>query len=552
MNLEDFEQQIDEKIVDRGHAYYLEDFVMLVGMTGLDYRFQVLGSDMYEVTVTLGEDDAIVSSYCDCPYTYGPICKHEVAVYFELRDLIEDGSSEGIVPGEAQPELTVVLNDLSKDELIRIVDEFAREDLILKNRLLLRYSKKTTGQELESFKSLVRAIVSKYLGREAFIAYRETSDFTGELGDCLLQIEESENAMIALELAFVLLEEAIEAFQYADDSDGDIGGLVENTLEVIDMTVIDAIESEYGQRQALFEKLLQQCERPIFEGWEEFRDTLLSICTYFADNEGNREVLTRKVESLIDEEAPQYAQRYHNERMTRLLFELIEEYGTEEEADQFIERNLHYSSFREQLIQQYMVVEKYEQVIQLASDGEQEDQEYSGLVSRWKNYRYAAYKALSLHEEQQVLAQALFMAGDFEYYQELKRLTEDPKQYYVQLKQELQQKTGWQARNLFQRLIEEENDVVELMAFVQKHPELIEQYADDLVDLYQDDIQSIYRAYIIRTAEGASNRRAYQEVCQMIGRYAKIVGEQYQQSIVDELSNSYKRKPAFMDELSRV
>lgn len=552
MNLQDFEQEIDDKIVDRGYAYYLEDLVTLAGKSGFDYRFQVFGSELYQVVVSLREDGDIALSYCDCPYTYGPICKHEVAVYFELRDLNDDELGEMIILAEAQSDLTVVLNGLSKDELIRIVNEFAREDLILKNRLFLQYSKKTREQELKSFKSLVRAIVSKYAGREAFIGYRETGSFASELGDCLLQIEESEDALIALDLAFILLEEAIEAFQYADDSDGDIGSLVEDTLEVIDVTVFDAIESEYGQRQELFEKMLQQCEHPIFEGWGEFRVTLLRICTYFADNKENREALTQKIASMIDEETAERYQHYHNETMTRLLFEIIEKYGTEEEADQFIQVHLHYSSFREQLIQRYMGVEKYEQAIQLALDGEQGDKEYSGLVSKWQNYRYAAYKALSLYEEQQVLAKELFMAGDFEYYEELKRLAEDPAQYYVQLKRELQQKSGWRAMGLFQRLIEEENDVVELVALVQKKPALIEQYASKLIGVYREDIQSIYRAYIIRTADHASNRSAYREVCQMIGRYAKVVGEQHQQSIIDELRNSYRRKPAFMDELSRV
>lgn len=29
--------------------------------------------------------------YCDCPYEYGPICKHVVAVLFAVRDEIPDG-----------------------------------------------------------------------------------------------------------------------------------------------------------------------------------------------------------------------------------------------------------------------------------------------------------------------------------------------------------------------------------------------------------------------------------------------------------------------------
>lgn len=552
MNLENFEEHIDDKIVDRGYAYYLDDFVTLEGASDFTYRFRVVGSDLYKVVVMLNEAGDIVSSTCNCPYAYGPICKHEVAVYFELHDGFDDESGEYSGLAEVQQDLTAVLNDLSKDQLVQIVEEVASEDSILKSRLLLHYSKMATGQELVRFKSLVRTIVNTYAGRGGFISYRETGDFASDLGDCLIQIENSADAVIALDLAFILLEEAMEAFQYADDSDGDIGGLVEDTLEVVNVMMIDAIESGFDRRQVLFEKLLKQCTHPMFEDWDDYRHTLLNICTYFVDNKENREALIRKIESLIVEEAPHLSHHYHNEMMNRMLLEITEEYGTEEEADYFIQANLHYSSFREQLIKRYIVLEKYEQVIQLASDGEQEDKEYRGLVSGWMKYRYRAYKALSLHEEQQVLAKELFMAGDFDFYQELKGLAEDPKHYYLQLKQELQLKDDWQTRDLFQRLIEEEQDVVELMAFVQKNPRYIERYASDLVNFYKEDIEKKYSKYIKGVAARASSRPAYQEVCGMIRRYEKIAGKQHQQSIVEELRSSYRRKPAFMDELSKI
>ena len=231
---------------------------------------------------------------------------------------------------------------------------------------------------------------------------------------------------------------------------------------------------------------------------------------------------------------------------------MIDQYGTEEEADQFIQASLHYSSFREQLIQRCIVEKNYNRVIELATDGEQSDKEYAGLVSKWKNFRYAAYKALSLTREQKLLAKDLFMNGDFDFYHELKALAKDSDQFYVQLKQELQKHSGWQAKRLFQQLIEEEKDIAELMEFVRVYPDCIEKYANYLVDVYQEDIQQIYKEHIKMTANRASNRKGYQDVCQMIRRYERVVGQQLEQEIVNELRNSYRRKPAFVDELSKV
>ncbi|MEK5038035.1 hypothetical protein [Sporosarcina sp. FSL K6-3457] len=445
--------------------------------------------------------------------------------------------------------LTEVLNDLSKDQLISIVDELAKKDSILKSRLLLKYSKSVTGQELEKFKDLLRSIVDKYMGREGYIAYRDISPFVRELDECFVQIEYCADVVVALELSFVMLEEAIEAFQYTDDSNGDIGMLVEDALEVIELTVVDAIDSESEQRQELFKKLLKQCDHSAIKEWEEYQIILLRICIHFADSNENREALSRKVESLIDENSSQH---YHNEALNQLLFGMIDQYGTAEEANQFIQARLHYSSFREQLIQRCIVEKNYNRVIELAAAGEQSDREYAGLVSKWKKFRYAAYKALSLRREQKLLAKDLFMNGDFDFYHELKALAEDPDQFYMQLKQELQKHSGWQVRRLYQRLIEEENDTDALMEFVRAYPDCIEQYASDLVDIYKEEVQQIYKEHIEMAANHASNRKGYQDVCQMIRRYENIVGKELQQIIVNELRSSYRRKPAFVDELGKI
>lgn len=48
------------------------------------YSATVEGTDIYKVAVHIGQDDTILSSDCHCPYDMGPVCKHEVAVYYEL------------------------------------------------------------------------------------------------------------------------------------------------------------------------------------------------------------------------------------------------------------------------------------------------------------------------------------------------------------------------------------------------------------------------------------------------------------------------------------
>ena len=555
MNIENFEEYISEKILDRGYDYYADGHVGESVLQGEhEFVFQVMGSDDYVVVVKMDENGEIIWSDCDCPYDYGPVCKHEAAVFYELFDILRDESVEHIPMNnrKKQPELRDVLENLSKDQLVEMIMEFAGNDAILKNSLLLKYSEVELGQDLVNAKRWIRSVVNKYTTGEGFISYRETGRFTRELGECLIQIEECANASVALDLAFLLLEETIGAFQYADDSDGDIGFLVEETLDAVESTFMEAVTLEPEQSENLFEKLLKQCDRPIFNGWEGYRIALLRICTQFADQKEYREILRQKIESMIDEKDTEHHRRYINEELLQLIFEMIQRYGTQKEAEKFVHKQLHYTAFREWSIHRNMAEKNYDQVIQLALAGEKQDKAYPGLVSKWKQFRYVAYKELSLKEEQQVLAKELFMSGDFEYYEELKALVKNHTQFYAHLKQELQKETGWKARNLLKRLIEEENDIAEMMELVRETPKLVEQYASELVVPFKDEIQEIYAKYIKMAAHAASDRRRYQDVCRIIRRYEKVAGENLRDELVNELKDIYKRKPAFLDELGKI
>src|SRR5690606_27000491 len=124
------------------------------------------------------------------------------------------------------------------------------------------------------------------------------------------------------------------------------------------------------------------------------------------------------------------------------------------------------------------------------------------------------YKELSYKEEQFALAMELFLDGKFEYYQEMKELTTDDQVvFYNHIKKELKKRKDWFAQSLYLQLIEEENDVVEIMEFVQKHQNYVEQYAELLIGHDKIEVIKIYRNYIKEESKASSNRKAYQRIC---------------------------------------
>lgn len=557
MNIRSFEQDIGETLLERGHDYYAEGRVVDVYEQGeREYVFRIQGSDDYMVVVKLDEQGEILSSSCDCPYDYSSVCKHEVAAYYELSDLLsgedEARQSDGQSAPAKRPDLREALNCLSKEELVSIVLEQARKDEILRNTLMVNHAGGDARQELNKCRKLIDAIVRKYQGRGGFIPYRETAYFARELSGVLNVARNAANKPLALDIAFLLLENAVEAFQYADDSDGSIGGLADEAMELIEEIAGGSGGLEPQARERMFDKLLQRSDSDVFEGWEDYRIGLLRIGTVFADAETLRIRLREKIENRIRQHAADEYNKYSTESMLGILLDMLEQYGTAEEAERFVKEQLRYSSFRERYIQKCLQEKNFHQALESALEGEAQDRSFPGLVVKWKQLRYIAYKGLSLKEEQERLARELLLAGHFEYYGELKLLTAGDETVYSRLKQELSQGSNWQQQGVYLRLLEEENDLDALMEYVRENPRSVERYASKLADRFKDEVAEAYRTFIRSAASAASNRKQYKDVCAVLTRFKKIAGSDVQQELASELKSQYNRKPAFVEELDNV
>jgi len=260
MNINNFEQHLNKTILDRGNDYYMNGHIIETYIQGNnEYVFTIEGKEYYEVVVEIDESGEILYSSCDCPYDFGPVCKHEAAAYFELLERWNHAPKNEI---PKQPILEEVLSTLSKEELISMIVEITKKDRTLQNSIMFRYSKSNDKQELETCRQFIRSIVKKYTGRDGFITYRETYGFVSEMEDVLEKIRDTSNTLLALDFAFLVLEEAIESFQYADDSNGEIGSLVNETIDLIEEIAIDRADFNL-KKEEIFHKLLEQSDHKV-------------------------------------------------------------------------------------------------------------------------------------------------------------------------------------------------------------------------------------------------------------------------------------------------
>jgi uncharacterized Zn finger protein len=110
-----------EPSFERGKNYYRDGAVFGAVRQGMELRVQCEGSDdePYQVSATLDEG-GIAKTSCTCPYDYGGICKHIVAL---LLTYINEPQSFRFVP-----QLTTLLDGRSREELITIIGEMIKRE----------------------------------------------------------------------------------------------------------------------------------------------------------------------------------------------------------------------------------------------------------------------------------------------------------------------------------------------------------------------------------------------------------------------------------------
>ena len=110
-----------EKSFERGQDYYSDEAVLEPVRQGLELRAQCQGSDYepYQVGATLSKS-GIAETSCTCPYDYGGICKHIVALL--LTYVHEPQSFRSIPP------LSTLLAGRSREELLALIGEMIKRE----------------------------------------------------------------------------------------------------------------------------------------------------------------------------------------------------------------------------------------------------------------------------------------------------------------------------------------------------------------------------------------------------------------------------------------
>ena len=82
-----YDNEFPVQIRNRGEVYYCEDKIKYFKENNNNYSCVVKGTENYNVKLSIGEDNSVISSSCTCPYfsDKGHNCKHIYALLYKVK-----------------------------------------------------------------------------------------------------------------------------------------------------------------------------------------------------------------------------------------------------------------------------------------------------------------------------------------------------------------------------------------------------------------------------------------------------------------------------------
>ena len=556
--LSEFEHIIDETILKRGLSYFKNGFVTEFSeISKGEYEAYVSGTEEYTVNLKI-ENNVIVEHNCDCPYDMGPVCKHIVASIFYLKqDELNFNQENTSLPKKKKQksvtqQLNEVLDKVSHSQIKDFIREQCKIDKQFRNLFLSNFAHLNASQSKEFYQRQVKSVINSATDRHGFIGWHEMRYLEQGIDPIIAISErqfESGNYINAIYICTALMEEMTEAIQFSDDSNGILGGIIDNSYERLYDIATKDISEEI--RTELFNYCITSFEKKIFEGWD-WHIGVLRIAYELVNSENKADIIIKCLDTINGE--------YERERAQSFKLEIITKYKGKEQVQKFIEKNITNSSIRNSEIAKAIENKEYDRAIKLSKDGiEYDKKDKPGLVKDW--YNWLLKIAQIQNNTQKIIEYARFLFIDNfmpkeDYYAILKRHTEPDKwnQFLEEIITEITPKGGWKYTELVRKIFIKEKWWDRLFLMLKENVSLqnIENDEKYLSKDYAQELIQLYSERLLKYVDRNMGRNHYQTACRYLRRMKKLGGNEKVNELIDYFRKTYPKRKALLDELNRV
>ena len=554
--LDEFEQIIDDVILKRGLSYFNNGSVLnFLEISTEEYEAVVSGSEEYTVALKIS-NNTITEHYCDCPYDYGPVCKHiAAAIFYLMQEELQLNEAKPKKPRKkttsVSQQIKQLLKTISHKELMAFVEENSKKDRRFRSQFIASFGHLIENQSKGFYQKQIHSILQSAAGRDGWIGM---SDMRYVFNTTQVFVENATNFLASNQFKSVfaistaLLEEMTEAFQYGDDSNGDLGYFIDAATELL--SELTQMETPETLRNEIFEYCISSFQQNIFKGWDWHLE-MLNLASNLIKEEADADIILSCLDTVSSEYEIEYAQVFKLELLRRFK---------EDEVEKYINQHLSNHLIRKNEIELAFEKEDFKRVIKLSKDGIKiNENNKPGLIKVWYNWLLKVAQAQKNTSNIIVYARILLIDNFYpeqDYYQILKDHieTEDWHSFLEEIIEEITPKTAWTYTDLIREIYIKEAWWDRLFLLLKQNTSLsnIEQNEPYLAKDFSPELINLYSESITEYIEENVGRKYYKTACRYLRRMKKLGGNDQVEDLVKFFQKQYPRRKALIEELNNV
>ena len=460
-------------------------------------------------------------------------------------------------------DIELLLAELDKQQLCDFIRVECANDRHFQQRFLSLGTGILSSPKLSDYRTRIMEVIEDFADRHGYVEYSKT--FRLNRAICQI-IDEAEVAIqnyqwdVAQAILDSIATSGEDILYCGDDSAGELGDILHYCFQKWHQLSSDELLPE-GKKSELFELSLTHFAEGCLKDFDWWWDWI-QIAAQLADDEKKQGRIIQELDKVINVKGDEWGVNYNRQVAQRHKLEILSKRGTPEEQSKFMYENVSNPDFRRRLLQMAWDRGDYKEVLRLAVDGSTHDSNYAGLVNDWHKWELKVYLQTHDHAGSLRLYQYFFFNGGRfgeeaysmeNIYGQMKSIVlEDEWNDFV----ETLIKDAASSRSYFRMLFiySQEKMWDRYRDYLRKSPVIheLDDAPEEVWELYKDELIQLYAACVKNFFQRASSRNSYCEGVSMLRKLINYGGRTEVSKIINEQKARIPRRPALIDELSKL
>lgn len=470
----------------------------------------------------------------------------------EYKDIsLGSGDVSILSNNQSDDKLNMALHRATHEQLCEIIRKKTEWDDAFYREVLMRLGIPDLKEAVAAAKNRVRLAIRQNTHR-SHIGWRGCDAICAEISDCLAVAKAlyfDKYPEIAFGIVLYLLISGVKLASTADSSSGSLSFVINETMEFLEDTCKKIAVSDNNKLQkSCYDKLCKEALNKVFDGWEEWSYRILEIAALLTMQTNDQKLDDVLAKLKCRNEQKTYPSDYMEITEAKVRLRITETLGGKAAAREFIDSHLGMDEMRLLAIQQDMETGAYQNAERLCIErASSSNGSFYNNEDKWAHLLFEIYEATGETQKQINIADQLIFHGETQYYGKMKALYNGKwKSAYPAIR------ARYKASPAYMYVLNAEHDWLLLLNEVKQHPGTVFQYGKALAEYAPDMVYDIYKAEIVSEATDATDRHDYKRVCTSIAELNAAGGMEKALELIDELSETYKRRPAMLDELATL